>query len=483
MGWRTFPVYRVCDGVAVRKALLGLVCLCLLLAGCVVGLPQRQARPEGDAEVYIYLQPFPPEADRLVFRIGGISALSLDGREVPLSVSLAEARGRDVTRQRLLAVGFLPPGQYAGFSFRIAGASLKGEAGDSALLVPDAATKIDFSFNVVRRQGRVIATLLKYPESVSSGFGFSPAFSMFFPDRPPTSLVGLVSNRGSDDITVFNKKSRQVYDVIVTGRGPAGMALDQRGRKAYVALSGEDGIEVIDVAAGNVADRIRLYPGDEPNEVALTPDGRTLLSANTGSNTVSIIDADSRFEVARIPVGNGPRSVAIESTGRRAFAFNALSNTISVLDIPTRSVITTIGVDSGPVRGAFNRRGDRLYVIQETSPYIVVINPSLLTVVGRFPVRSGVRAVKVDPNTDLVYLAKVRDFVVGLYDPFAFAPVGFMDAGAAIAEMTADGDENTLFMVSPDRKTVLVANLTSRRILGEIDVGEDPYWVAMMGER
>jgi DNA-binding beta-propeller fold protein YncE len=146
-------------------------------------------------------------------------------------------------------------------------------------------------------------------------------------------------------------------------------------------------------------------------------------------------------------------------------------------------VITTIGVDSGPVRGAFNRRGDRLYVIQETSPYIVVINPSLLTVVGRFPVRSGVRAVKVDPNTDLVYLAKVRDFVVGLYDPFAFAPVGFMDAGAAIAEMTADGDENTLFMVSPDRKTVLVANLTSRRILGEIDVGEDPYWVAMMGER
>jgi YVTN family beta-propeller protein len=398
-------------------------------------------------------------------------------------VSLTEVRGRDLKRQRLLAVGFLPAGEYAGFLLRIADASLKGEAGASALLVPEAATKIDFPFNVVRRQGRVIATLLKYAESVNSGFGFSPAFSMFFPDRPPTNLVGLISNRGSDDITVFNKKSLQVYDVIVTGRGPAGMALDQRGRKAYVALSGEDGIEVIDVVAGNVSDRIRLYPGDEPREVALTPDGRTLLSANAGSNTVSIIDADSRFEVTRIPVGNGPRSVAIEPTGRRAFAFNSLSNTISVLDIPTRSVITTIAVDSGPVRGAFNRRGDRLYVIQETSPYVVVINPSLLTVVGRFPVRSGMRSVKVDPNTDLVYLGKVRDFMVGLYDPFAFAPVGFIDAGTAITEMTADGNENNLFMVSPDRRTVLVANLTSRRMVGEIDVGDDPYWVTMMGER
>ena len=466
-----------------RNTLLGLVSVCLLLAGCGAALPQLRPRLDTEGTVYLYLQPFPQEADRLAFNIGGISALSHDGREVPLSVSLGEVRGRDLKRQRLLAVGYLPPGQYAGFSLRIASASLKGETGESALLVPEAVTKIDFPFNVARRQGYVIATLLRYAESVSSGFGFSPALSMFVPDKPPTSLVGLVANSGSNDITVFNKKSLQAYDVIVTGRGPTGIALDQRSRKAYVAVSGEDGIEVIDVVAGNISDRIRLYPGDGPRELALTPDGRTLLSANTGSNTVSVIDADSRFEVTRIPVGNGPRSVAIEPTGRRAFAFNALSNTISVLDIPTRSLITTIGVDSGPVRGQFNRRGDRLYVIQETSPYVVVINPGLLTVTGRFPVRSGVRSVKVDPNTDLVYLGKARDVTVGLYDPFAFAPVGFMDAGAAIAQMTADGDENNLFMVNPDRKTVLVANLTSRRIVGEIDVGDDPYWVTMMGER
>jgi YVTN family beta-propeller protein len=466
-----------------RKSLLALLALWLCLPGCEATMSQLRPHLEEGGEVYLYLQPFPQEAERLAFSIGVISALSHDGREVPLSVSLGEVRDRDLKRQRLLAVGFLPPGEYAGFSLRIASASLKGEAGDSALLVPEAATKIDFPFSVVRRKGYVIAMLLKYAQSVDTGFGFSPAFSLFFPDRPPTNLVGFVANTGSNDITVFNKKSLQVYDVIVTGRGPAGMALDQRSRKAYVALSGEDGIDVIDVAAGNISDRIRLYPGDEPREVALTPDGRTLLSANTGSNTVSVIDADSRFELTRIHVGNGPRSVAIEPTGRRAFAFNTLSNTISVLDIPTRSLITTIGVDPGPVRGQFNRRGDRLYVIHETSPYIVVINPNLLTVVGRFPVRSGMRSVKVDPNTDLVYLGKVRDFAVGLYDPFAFAPVGFVGTGAAIVQMTADGDENHLFMVSPDRKSVLVANLTSRRIVGEIDVGDDPYWVTMMGER
>jgi YVTN family beta-propeller protein len=466
-----------------RRPLLALLALWLGLSGCEATLSQLRPRLEEEGEVYLYLQPAPQEAERLTFGIDAISALSTDGREVPLSVSLRELQGRDLKRQRLLAFGALPPGEYAGFSLRIGSASLTGEGGPSALLAPEAGTKVAFPFSVVRRKGYVIWFTLKFAESVSAGFAFSPVFSAFFPDRPPLSLVGFVSKGQTNDVLAFNKKSLQVYDVFTTGRGPAGMAIDQPSRKAYVALSGEDGIEVIDVMAGNVSDRIRLFPGDEPREVGLTPDGRTLLTANAGSNTVSIIDTASRVELTRIPVGNGPRSVVIEPTGRRAFVCNALANTISVLDIPGRVLIATIAVDSGPVRGQFNRRGDRLYVIHELSSYVVVINPQSLTAIARFPVRSGMGSVKVDPNTDLIYLGRRHDFAVGLHEPIAFAPVGSIGTGASIAYMAVDGDDNTLFMVSPDRKSVLAANLTGRRIVGEMDVGDDPYWVTMMGER
>ena len=466
-----------------RKPLLALMAVWLLLGGCQATLSQLRHRLDEEGEVYLYLQPFPQEAARLTVGIDTISALTSDGREVPLSVSVAELRGGDLKRQRLLAVGFLPSGEYAGFSFRIGRAFLKGEAGDSALLLPEAATRIEFPFSVARRKGYVISVALRQPESVDAGFRFTPAFSMFFPDRPPPNLVGLVTNSLSDDITVFNKKTLQVYDVIVTGRGPAGMALDQRSRRAYVALSGEDRVDIIDIAAGGIFDRIRLYPGDEPREIALSQDGRTLLTANTGSNTVSFIETDSRAELTRVRVGNGPRSVMIDPTGRRAFVFNALSNTISVLDIPSRSLVTTIAVNPGPVRGQFNRRGDQLYVIHESSPYVVVLDPALLSVTARFPVRSAVSSIRRDPNTDLVYLGKTGDFLVGLYDPFAFAPVGFVETRASIAQMAADGDENTLLMVSPDRRSVLVSSLTSRRIVGELDAGDGPYWVTTMGER
>jgi YVTN family beta-propeller protein len=467
----------------VRTSLFGLLIVGLFLSGCQAMVPQVRPGLEQEGEVYLYLQPFPQEAERLSFTVESIAAIGSDGREFPLTVSLSELRSRDVKRQRLLAAGVLPPGEYSGFSFRTKDALLKGEERESALLVPGTPTKVDFKFNVARRRGYVISLVLRYADSVGAGFSFSPAFSVFFPDKPPLGLIGFVTNKGSNDITLINKKTLQAFDVIVTGRGPSGMAVDQRSRKAYVALSGEDSVDVIDVMAGNISDRIRLNPGDEPRELALTPDGRTLLSANTGSNTVSFIGTASRVEEMRISVGNGPVSILIEPTGRRAFIFNNSSNTISVIDIQARSVITTIATDPGPVRGQFSRRGDRLFVIQELSQFVLVINPILLSTVGRFSVRPGVISIKVDPNTDLVYLGRQRDFMVGLYDPMGFGVVGFVNTGASIAYMAIDPEENNLFMVSSDKGTVSISNLTSRRIIGEIDVGERPYWATVMGER
>jgi len=454
----------------------------LILLGCQVSRPQLRPRLEDEGAVYLYLQPLGQEAERLRVGIAGVSALHRDGRDVPLALSLRELNGGDLRRQRLLAAGPLPAGEYSGLVVQTKSAALRAEEGETALLVPEAPTRIDFRFVVRRREGSVIALDLRYAESVSAGSRFSPAFSVYSPDRPAVGLMGFVANDRSNDITVFDKKSRQVFDVIATGNGPSGMALDQRARKLYVALSGEDSVEVIDLIAGKIADRIRLTPGDEPVALALAPDGKTLLSANKGSNTVSLIDPGSRVELLKIPVGNGPRFIAIDRTGRRAFVFNALSNSVSVIDILGRGVIRSIPTDPDPVQGDFNRRGDRLYVVHETVPYVTVINPDTLAATGRFPVRSGMDSIKADPNTDLVYLGGKRDLAVGVYEPFSLVAVDFLDTGAGIAHMAIDGEENTLYLVSPDTNRVLVSHRIRRRMVGALDVGDGPSWISVMGE-
>ena len=457
---------------------------CLVLVGCQAGLlpPPARVRLDDEGVVYLYLQPLAREAERLQFAIEGMSVRHRDGGEIPLAVALGELRSADARRQRLLAAGPLPAGEYSGFVLRTGKASLRGEEGASALLVPEAPTRIEFRFTVRRGEGSVVFLALKYAESVEAGFRFSPAFSVFSPERSAVGVMGFVLNGRSNDVTVFDKQSAQVVDVIATGRGPSGMALDQRTRRIYVAVSGDDGVEVIDIMSGRVADRIRLSPGDEPVALALAPDGATLLSANRGSNTVSIIDPGSRFERGRVPVGSGPRSITIDRTRRRAFVFNARSNTVSVVDIASGAGIRSIPTDPGPVRGHFNRRGDRLYVIHEMSAYVTVINPVSLTVVGRFPVRSGMEAIKVDPSTDFVYLAGRGEPTVGLHDPFSFAPVDLIATGGGVAHMATDSEANTLYLVIPDANRVLVIDRISKRTMGELDVGDGPAWISLMGE-
>jgi len=454
----------------------------LLLLGCQTGLPEPRVRLDDEGVVYLYLQPLPRDAARLRATLEGIGALHVQRGEVPLALALRELTRQDVSRQRLLAAGPLPDGEYSGFVVRMGKASLGGPEGQSALLGPEAPVRIDYRFSVRRGEGSVVALALDYARSVEAGFRWTPVFSVYPPERPAPGLMGFVANSRSNDVSVFDKRSAQVFDVIATGRGPAGLALDQRGRKVYVALAGDDGVEVIDVLAGRITERIRLTPGDEPVALALTPDGSTLLSANRGSNTVSLIDPVSRFERRKIDVGSGPRFIVLDRAGRRAFVFNELSNSVSVLGLPSGVALGAIATDPGPVQGRLNRRGDRLYVVHVGAAYVTVIDPNTLRVTGRFAVRTGMDAVQVDPNTDFVFLASRRELAVGVYDPFSFAAVDFIDTGAGIVQMATDGEENTVYLVSPDLGRVLVFDRIRKRTVGELDVGEGASWIGVMGE-
>jgi hypothetical protein len=70
-----------------------------------------------------------------------------------------------------------------------------------------------------------------------------------------------------------------------------------------------------------------------------------------------------------------------------------------------------------------------------------------------------------------------------VYDPLSFVPVDIIRTGGTIAYMTIDGEENNLYLVNEDKKSLLVNNLVGKRTIHEIDVGDEPYWVVVMGER
>ena len=430
------------------------------------------------------VEAIPAGAARLSFTLERVAAIRETGEEIPLSLRLNELSVRTVSRERLLAEGELPPGRYNGIALTVKDASLSGTMDNAAIRWTVEPVRFGIPFVVMRKKASVLSLSFLQEESLLGGVLFTPRFKIVPAPKPPRGLLGYVVNRGSNTVTVFDKRSGLISDVIPTGAAPGGVALGSILRnRGYVTISGEDAVEVIDLLQGEVIDRIRLTMGDQPVEAVLTPDGNTLITVNAGSNTVSLIDTVSRDERVRLSLPNGPRSIVLDPMGRRAYVFNTMGSGISVIDVATRAVAATIPTESAPLRGQFNRQGDRLYVIHQWSPYLLAIDPFTLSVVRKQFVGMGFQALTVDPSFDRIYMARRDGTEVEVLDPFTLVAVNFLGAGGEVTFMTVDGQEKTLLMLMPGNGTLRIVDLIRGASRAEIDVGEEPCWVAVTGER
>jgi YVTN family beta-propeller protein len=448
--------------------------------------PQTVAKsPVGnEGRAVLYIQPLPREAHRIRFAIESISAFREDGKEIPLSPAYRDiGAAGSPGPQRILASGFLPDGRYKGISVKIVKASLVREEGEAALLVPEDPVVAEQAFDV--RQKRTVALFLTLLPSrlLSEGIGFTPTFTLAVSARPLVDLTGLVTNPGSGTVTVFDKKRLQVTGFISTDRTPMGIVLDQAGRKAYVANSLGNSVEILDVFSGERIARIPFKIGDSPRELGIAPDGRTLVSANYGTGTASIIDTNSQIETGRVKVGEGPTGVVVDRRGLRAYLMNSLSNTISVIDLAQKEILTNISVEGGPLKGSLNRAGDRLYVICRYSPDLLILDPVKLTRVGKIYVGTGSTSLKVDTQTDLIFVGNEFAGEISILDPFSLLAIDRINVRGVPSSMTIDREEGMLLVVNGSRGKIQKVNLVGREVVSEMEIGGGAHEIAVMGER
>lgn len=457
--------------------------LWIVLAGTGCALRPAEPLPQAleEGSVWVYLAPLPRGADRLSAEVRGIAAVSEGGETSPLRVTLRRLGGEATARERLVAWGALPAGRYAGLDLALQEASVVGPDGPSALRVPAGPTRVDAPFEIALRTASVVALSLGTGEAMVSGDRFEPAFGASAPRKLATGLTGLVSSRIAGTVTLFDKASRAVGAVIPVGPAPRGIAVDSSRLRAYVAVSGADAIEALDIPTASRIDRLALSGGDRPTELALTPDGRRLLAVDSGSNTLSVVDVGSFVEERRVPVGNEPAWVVPDRAGRTAFVLNSLSDSISVVDLLSDAPPLAIAVESEPVCAALDRDGGRLYVGHRTSPYLLVLDTGSLSVRQRVYVGPGTTALGVDRRTDRIYLARRNTGVVEVYDPSSFLPVDFIPVEGEVGHVAVDPEGNSLFLALPDAGEVGVVALTSKRAGSGLDVGPGPWRLALMG--
>jgi DNA-binding beta-propeller fold protein YncE len=135
---------------------------------------------------------------------------------------------------------------------------------------------------------------------------------------------------------------------IDVGEAPGGIAINRRTDTIYVTGQATSDVSVIDGARCNArvtrgcrTRPLRFRAGLGARGIAVNEATNTVYVANTGANTVSVVDGSTcngrvhrgcgrRVGVA--PVGTSPRRVAVDEATNTIYVTNAGSNTVTVLN-------------------------------------------------------------------------------------------------------------------------------------------------------
>jgi YVTN family beta-propeller protein len=225
-----------------------------------------------------------------------------------------------------------------------------------------------------------------------------------------------------------------------------------------------------------------LAAGDEPQEIVLSPDGRTLVSANHGSSTASIIDTGARREIVRLPLPSRPTDVVADRTRPRVYVVLPRSNAVSVIDLQRRRLVGTVSLQESPIQAALGEDGTTLYVITGNSPNLLVLDAETLALRHRILVGGGAVSIKVDPRTGFIYVGR-KSGEIGVVDPRALMPIDEFRVDGTPTFLTIDHEQSVLFVVLGDRGLIQKLGLVSKKVLGRLEVERGSYATVIMGER
>lgn len=271
----------------------------------------------------------------------------------------------------------------------------------------------------------------------------------------PDNRYLLVTNDGSDDLTVVDAHTLQVVSTVPSvGNAPHMVAVRPDGVEAWVGNIAGGDVSLVDVqkaitdpadavicvAPGGSGHDCRIPTGAGTEGIAFTRDGRVAYAANGGANTVSVIDLSGRQVIRNLSVPGSPRRVQLRPDGLRAYVSQLFGSQVAVIDTATHLLVPSETIASVPngLGMDFRADGKRLYVPNFFSASVTVVHLPDTSVRDSVPAGSSPDSVAIEPEEvrDVRFLADRRtlswmeNFLADRYDVYRGPLTALPDYGS-----------------------------------------------------
>ena len=222
------------------------------------------------------------------------------------------------------------------------------------------------------------------------------------------ALLAYVTNEDSQDLTIIDTRTDSVLATIPVGTRPRGVKVSPDGKTVFVALSGSPKCpptmpdeECEKLKADKTKDGIavvdaaarkvaRVLPGgSDPETFDISKDGGTLFVSNEDAGEASIVDVASGKIRATVPVGKEPEGVRVAPDGKEVWVTGETDHNVTILDTETGKKLGEIEVGRRPRSVAFTPDGARAYVTSEIDGTVWVIDAPARKKIAILPMPKG----------------------------------------------------------------------------------------------
>ncbi|HWY18228.1 MAG TPA: hypothetical protein VNY27_05900 [Solirubrobacteraceae bacterium] len=171
------------------------------------------------------------------------------------------------------------------------------------------------------------------------------------------------------------------------------------GRYALVSCEFAARMIVVDISSETIVKTIELAPGAMPQDVKLSPDGRTFYVADMTANGVWAIDAAAMSKVELIHTGLGAHGLYPSRDAKALYVSNRMEGSITVLSFATHRPIATWRVPGGsPDMGGVSADGSVLWLSGRYNAEVYAISTASGRLLARINVGEGPHGLCVWPQ-------------------------------------------------------------------------------------
>ena len=225
----------------------------------------------------------------------------------------------------------------------------------------------------------------------------------------------------TDTVSVVDQATGTIITTIPVGTAlngvGQGIAVDDSRNRVYVTNSDDDTVSIIDGSANIVVATVQVGAG--PQGIAVDKERGLVYVANSFGKSVTILDAVTGHARGTVELTGGVYAVAVDPLSHLAYAtVRAAPWTVVAIDSQTQSVVAQVPLNLLlSLSDITVDPGSRVYVTDYDTGMVAVIDISGGTPkeVARFSGGLFPNAVRVDPNTHLLFVADSGTNRVGVF--------------------------------------------------------------------